>query len=98
MKESPRNACGIGLSCPQSILGTVGHNIWPPAVAPKEHRSPIMSVLHLPVPCRCPGTDRPLGVDIWTTLSPRVRVDWDDPERDLPNKPDSAQKEGGSED
>lgn len=54
MGESPRNACGIGLSCPQSILSTVGHNIWPPAVAPKEHRLPIISVLHLPVPCRCP--------------------------------------------
>lgn len=32
MGESPRHACGIGLSCLQSILSMVGHNIWPPAV------------------------------------------------------------------
>lgn len=51
--ESHINACGIGLSCPQNILSTVGHNIWPPAVAPEEHRLPIISVLHLLVPCRC---------------------------------------------
>lgn len=54
MGESPRNTCGIGLSCPQSILSTVGHNICPPAVAPEEHQLLIISVLHLPVPCRPP--------------------------------------------
>lgn len=52
--ESPRHACGIGLSCLQSVLSMVGHNIWPPAVALEEYWLPIISVLRLPVPCRCP--------------------------------------------
>jgi len=52
--ESPRNEFCIGLNCPQSILSTVGHNIWLPAVTPEDHRLPIVSVLHLQVRCGCP--------------------------------------------
>lgn len=91
--------CDSGFSCHQSILGTA-HMATSCCSRSAAVACNFRVVSTSPV--QVPQVQiKPLGADTWAAQSPRVRLGWDLPKRDLPNKPDlyfSAQKEDGVKD